>query len=62
MTLIRSMLSAFILLLLISVVAGWRWTAAHQAPAQAGASHLVLAASAFAGICGLVVIWSRHRA
>ena len=58
---IRSVISIFILLLLVSIVAGWRWTTAHQAAGQASASHLVLAASAAAGVCGLAVIWMRRQ-
>lgn len=61
MRLIRSVISIFILLLLVSVVAGWRWTTAHQAARQASASHLVLAASAAAGMFGLAVIWMRKQ-
>ena len=61
MRLIRSVLSLFILLLLVSVVAGWRWTTSHQPASQANASHLVLGASAAAGVCGLAAIGMRKR-
>lgn len=61
MHLIRSVISLFILLLLVSVVAGWRWTTSHQPASQANASHLVLGASAAAGVFGLAVIWMRKQ-
>ena len=60
MNLIRVMISVFIALLVISAAAGWKWTASHQAAALATASHLVLAASAAAGLLGLVMIWTRR--
>jgi hypothetical protein len=59
MLLIRVLISLFIMLLLASVAAGWAWTAVHQPSAQAAASHLVLAASAVAGLVGLTLIWRR---
>ena len=39
---------------------GWQWTANHQAPAQAAASHVVLALAALAGVVALIVIWRHH--
>ena len=61
MNLIRTTISVFIVLLLVSVAAGWRWTSAHQSPSLALASHVVLALSAVAGVVGLVLIWGGRR-
>ena len=58
MNLIRAILSLFIVTLLISAAAGWRWTTAHQSPQLALASHVVLTLSGIAGVVGLVLIWS----
>jgi hypothetical protein len=58
MNLIRVLISVFIVVLLVSAAAGWTWTSAHQAPALATASHVVLGLSAVAGVLGLVVIWT----
>jgi hypothetical protein len=60
MNLIRAMISVFIALLLLSTVAGWKWTSSHQPAALATASHFVLALSAAAGVFGLVMIWVRR--
>ena len=61
MNLIRTAISVFIVLLLVSAAAGWRWTTGHQSPPLAEASHVVLALSAAAGVIGLVVIWGGRR-
>jgi hypothetical protein len=60
MNLIRATISVFIVLLLVSVAAGWEWTSAHQPARLATASHLVLGLSAAAGVLGLVMIWVRR--
>lgn len=57
MFVIRTLISAFILLLLWSALAGWGWTAVHQPAAQAAASHVVLGLAAMAGLWGLFAIW-----
>jgi len=59
MNVIRVTISVFIVLLLISAAAGWKWTAGHQSHALATASHIVLALSALAGLVGLAAIWGR---
>jgi hypothetical protein len=63
MFVIRTLISAFLLLLLWSTLAGWGWTATHQPAAQAVASHVVLGLAAVAGLWGLFIIWkpSGHR-
>lgn len=58
MNLIRVLISVMIVVLLVSAAAGWTWTAAHQAPALASASHVVLGLSAVVGLLGLVVVWT----
>jgi hypothetical protein len=60
MNLIRTAISAFIVVLLVSAVAGWQWTTVHQPARAAMASHFVLALSAAAGLFGLVMIWVRR--
>jgi hypothetical protein len=57
MNIVRIAISLFILILLGTATAGWIWTAGHQSPPQARASHLVLGLASFAGIAGLVALW-----
>ena len=59
MTLIRVVMSIFVLLLISVSLAGWIWTGAHQSPPQANASRLVLTLGMVGGIVGLLAIW-RH--
>lgn len=54
---VRAAISVFILALLALVVLGWSWTGRHQPPAQATASHVVLAISGVMGVYALVAIW-----
>jgi hypothetical protein len=61
MNVIRSLISVFIVLLLVSVAAGWGWTADHQSGGLATASNVVLGLSAIAGIVGLIVLWKPRR-
>ena len=56
---IRAAISVFIVILLAIVRLGWIWTASHQPPPQAAASHAVLLLSAGAGIAGLVALWRK---
>jgi hypothetical protein len=58
---IRSLMSLLIVVVMALSVAGWRWTAAHQPPAQALAAHVVLSLSLAAGVVGLVALWSLRR-
>jgi hypothetical protein len=57
LTVVRVVMSMFAALLVIVAVMGWFWTRQHQVPTQAIASHIVLAASALAGLTGLFSIW-----
>lgn len=57
MTTIRLLISVFVAVLIVLSTAGWLWTNSHQPPAQAAASHLVLAASMLAGVGCLIVLW-----
>jgi hypothetical protein len=57
MNLVRILISAFMFILLTVVALGWSWTASHQPPAMATASHVVLGIAALAGIFALVTLW-----
>ncbi|MEO8481340.1 MAG: hypothetical protein ABI634_03970 [Acidobacteriota bacterium] len=61
MTIIRALMSLLIVAVMVLSVAGWRWTATHQPPAQALAAHVVLGLSLVAGIVGLAALWSLRR-
>jgi uncharacterized membrane protein len=54
---IRIAISTFMLILITLAGLGWRWTSAHQPPAQARASHIVLGLIAVAGVIALVTVW-----
>ncbi len=56
-TLVRTAITAFILILLTIVALGWGWTASHQPPNLRAASHTVLAIAGLAGIFALTRIW-----
>ena len=56
---VRIAITLFVLVLLVIVTLGWRWTASHQPPPQRTASHVVLAISAFGGLFALGRIWRR---
>ena len=56
---VRIAITLFVLVLLVIVTLGWRWTASHQPPPQRTASHVVLAISAFGGVFALGKIWRR---
>jgi hypothetical protein len=58
---IRSLMSLLIVAVMTLAIAGWRWTSAHQPPAQALAAHVVLSLSLAAGLVGLVVLWTFRR-
>lgn len=58
---VRIAASFFVLLVMAIAIAGWLWTTQHQPPAQACASHVVLAASALASCGGLCAVWRRPR-
>lgn len=61
MTVIRVLISLFVLLLIVVSAAGWIWAGSHQPPGQATASHLVLGLGMLAGVVCLVLIWRRPR-
>jgi hypothetical protein len=56
---VRTAITLFVLVLLVVVTLGWRWTASHQPPPQRTASHVVLAISAVGGVFALWKIWRR---
>ncbi len=53
----RAAISFFIVLVMALIAAGWVWTGRNQPPSQAGASHVVLALGALAGLLGLAAVW-----
>jgi hypothetical protein len=61
MNAVRLVISIFIAVLIAIATLGWKWTSAHQAPAQATASHLALGLSIVAGIVGVITIWRPNR-
>lgn len=61
MNVIRFLISLLIVAVMTLAALGWQWTAAHQAPAQAQAAHIVLALSIGAGFVGLVALWTLRR-
>jgi hypothetical protein len=62
MTVVRVLISSFVLILIVVSVAGWIWTGRHQPAAQSVASHVVLGLGIVAGILGLVTIWRARPA
>ena len=54
---VRIGISAFVLVLLATIVLGLVWTSRHQAPPLRTASHLVLSLAGAAGIFALSRIW-----
>jgi hypothetical protein len=56
---VRIAITLFVLVLLVIVTLGWRWTSSHQPPPQRTASHVVLAISAFGGVLALWKTWRR---
>jgi hypothetical protein len=61
MNAIRIIISLFIVVLIVIAAMGWHWTAGHQAPTQAAASHVVLGLAMLAGIAGVALIWRPRR-
>ena len=57
MTVVRVLISLFVLLLIVVSAAGWIWAAGHQPPGQAAASHFVLGLGMLAGVVCLVTVW-----
>ena len=58
-TAIRAAISTFIVILIGIAGAGWIWTGAHQAPADALGSRVVLGLAVAAGLVGLRMLWRR---
>lgn len=54
---VRLAISFFILVVVGVLVRGWIWTGAHQAAAQARASHIVLGLGLIATLIGLAALW-----
>ena len=56
----RSVITAFILVLITIASTGWLWVGSHQSPGQALASRVVLTLSVVAGLIGVRALWSRR--
>lgn len=54
---VRIAISIFVVLLLTVIAIGLNWTAAHQPPAAAAASRVVLGIAGLFGLVGLFTIW-----
>jgi hypothetical protein len=54
---VRIGISAFVLILLATIVLGLVWTSHHQPPPLRTASHLVLSLAGAAGIFALAKVW-----
>lgn len=59
-TVVRVVITGFVLVLIAIASTGWLWVGGHQAPAQALASRIVLTLSVVAGLVGMKAIWSRR--
>jgi predicted negative regulator of RcsB-dependent stress response len=57
MTIIRLLISVFLILLIVVATIGWIWVGRHQAAAAAAASRVVLTLCIAAGLAGLGVLW-----
>jgi hypothetical protein len=55
---LRVAITMFTLALLVILVLGWGWTAAHQPPPARLASHVVLGIATFAGVFAIARIWT----
>jgi len=62
MTRVRLASSASLLVLVVLLVIGWIWTAAHQTPSQAFASHVIQLLGIAAALGALLVLWRRPAA
>ena len=57
---VRIGISAFVLVLLATIVLGLVWTSRHQPPPLRTASYIVLTLAAVAGVFALSTIWRRE--
>lgn len=61
MTLVRILVTVFVAAILTATIVGWIWTGAHQPPAGAFASRIVLGLAALSGVVALVAVWRPNR-
>ena len=59
-TVVRFVITGFILVLITIASTGWLWVGGHQAPAQALASRIVLTLCVVAGLIGVKTVWTRR--
>lgn len=57
MTLVRILVTVFVVAIITATVVGWVWTGQHQPPAGAMASRVVLSMSALAALIALIAVW-----
>jgi membrane protein YdbS with pleckstrin-like domain len=56
----RSVITAFIVVLITIASTGWLWVGSHQSPSQALASRVVLTLCVVAGLIGVRAVWGRR--
>ena len=61
LTVVRCVITGFILVLITIATTGWLWVGSHQPPGQALASRVVLTLCVAAGLIGVMVVWARRR-
>lgn len=61
MKLVRTGISVFIVVLIVTAAAGLVWTGENQPPAQSLASRIVLIVGMGAGVVGLITLWRQSR-
>ena len=59
-TVVRAVITGFILVLITIASTGWLWVGSHQPPAQALASRIVLTLCVAAGLIGVKAVWARR--
>ena len=60
LTVVRVVITGFILVLITIASTGWLWVGSHQTAAQALASRIVLTLCVVAGLVGVKAVWSRR--
>lgn len=59
-TVVRFLITGFILVLVTIASTGWVWVGGHQPPGQALASRIVLTLCIVAGLIGVRAVWRRR--
>jgi hypothetical protein len=61
MTIVRLLISAFIVVLIVIAAAGWIWTGEHMPTDQMLWGRAALAGCVVAGVVGLAAVWKDRR-